>query len=112
HPRRFQGPYRRPGDHHPRVLGRRRARGRPALQRRVAPARRRSGMVEFSESGDALVGANFAVYQSVQVDVAPRLLAVGEYKDVVEFSGATATYKAKKVILDTSVLQDVFVYPL
>ncbi|TMJ09238.1 MAG: hypothetical protein E6G98_10110 [Bacillati bacterium ANGP1] len=68
--------------------------------------------VEFSESGDALVGANFAVYQSVQVDVAPRLLAVGEYKDVVEFSGATATYKAKKVILDTSVLQDVFVYPL
>src|SRR5439155_24738034 len=68
--------------------------------------------VEFSVSGDALVGANFAVYQSVQVDVAPRLLAVGEYKDVVEFSGATATYKAKKVILDTSVLQDVFVYPL
>lgn len=68
--------------------------------------------VEFAESGDALVGANFAVYQTVQVDVTPRLLALGEYRDVVEFSGETPKFKAKKVILDTSVLQDVFVYPL
>ena len=68
--------------------------------------------VELNESGDALVGANFAVYQSVQVDVTPRLLAVGEYRDVIEFSGATPKFKSKKVILDTSVLQDVFVYPL
>ena len=68
--------------------------------------------VELNESGDALVGANFAVYQSVQVDVTPRLLAVGEYRGVVEFSIATPKFKSKKVILDTSVLQDVFVYPL
>lgn len=68
--------------------------------------------VEFGEAGEALVGANFAVYQTVQVDVAPRLLAVGEYRDLVEFSGSTPKFKAKKVILDTSVLQDVFVYPL
>jgi len=68
--------------------------------------------VEFGESGETLVGANFAVYQTVQVDVTPRLLAVGEYRDVVEFSSATPKFKSKKVILDTSVLQDVFVYPL
>lgn len=68
--------------------------------------------VEFAESGEARLGANFAVYQTFQVDVAPRLLAVGEYQDVVEFSGSTPKFKSKKVILDTSVLQDVFVYPL
>lgn len=68
--------------------------------------------VEFTPSGDAVVGANFAIYQTVQVDVAPRLLAVGEYHDVVAFSGETPAFKAKTVILDTSVLQDVFVYPL
>lgn len=68
--------------------------------------------VEFAESGEARLGANFAVYQTFQVDAAPRLLAVGEYQDVVEFSGITPKFKAKKVILDTSVLQDVFVYPL
>jgi anthranilate 1,2-dioxygenase small subunit len=68
--------------------------------------------VEFAESGEALVGANFAIYQVVQVDVAPRLLATGEYRDVVEFSAHTPKFKTKTVILDTPVLQDVFVYPL
>lgn len=68
--------------------------------------------VEFAESGHALMGANFAVWATVHVDATPRLLAVGEYQDVVEFSGETPKFKAKKVILDTSVLQDVFVYPL
>jgi anthranilate 1,2-dioxygenase small subunit len=68
--------------------------------------------VELAESGDALLGANFAIYQTVQVDVAPRLLATGEYRDVVEFSGNTPKFKTKTVILDTPVLQDVFVYPL
>lgn len=68
--------------------------------------------VEFTASGEALLGANFAVYQTVQVDAAPRLLAVGEYRDVVEFASDTPTFKSKTVILDTPVLQDVFVYPL
>jgi anthranilate 1,2-dioxygenase small subunit len=68
--------------------------------------------VEFAEAGDAHLGANFAIYQTVQVDVAPRLLATGEYQDVVAFTGAMPRFKAKKVILDTPVLQDVFVYPL
>jgi len=68
--------------------------------------------VEFTETGEALLGANFAVYATVQVDPEPRLLALGEYQDVVDFSGESPKFKSKKVILDTSVLQDVFVYPL
>lgn len=68
--------------------------------------------VEFAKSGETLVGANFAIYQTVQVDSSPRLLAVGEYRDVVGFSGTTPRFKSKTVILDTPVLQDVFVYPL
>jgi 3-phenylpropionate/cinnamic acid dioxygenase small subunit len=68
--------------------------------------------VEPAGTGEVLVGANFVVYQTVQVDSSPRLLAVGEYRDVVEFVGTTARFKSKIVILDTPVLQDVFVYPL
>jgi hypothetical protein len=68
--------------------------------------------VEFTESGEARLGANFAVYATVQVDPEPRLLALGEYQDVVDFSGEIPKFRSKKVILDTSVLQDVFVYPL
>lgn len=68
--------------------------------------------VEFTGSGEAHMGANFVVYATVQVDAEPRLLALGEYQDVVDFSGDVAKFKSMKVILDTSVLQDVFVYPL
>jgi len=68
--------------------------------------------VEPGEPDQLLLGANFAVYQTVQVDSSPRLLAVGEYRDVVEFEGSVARFKSKTVILDTPVLQDVFVYPL
>jgi len=68
--------------------------------------------VEPAGTGEVLVGANFAVYQTVQVDTSPRLLAVGEYRDVVEVVGTIARLKSKTVILDTPVLQDVFVYPL
>lgn len=68
--------------------------------------------VEPGEAGAVLLGANFAVYQTVNIDTSPRLLAVGEYRDVVEIVGTTARFKSKTVILDTSVLQDVFVYPL
>lgn len=68
--------------------------------------------VEFAESGDALVGANIAIWTTPQVEAAPRLLAVGEYRDVVDFSGDRPRFRSKTVILDTPVLQDVFVYPL
>ncbi|MGH2349119.1 MAG: aromatic-ring-hydroxylating dioxygenase subunit beta [bacterium] len=68
--------------------------------------------VEFAESGEALVGANFAVWTTPQVESTPRLLAVGEYQDVVDLTGDRPRFKSKKVILDTPVLQDVFVYPL
>ncbi len=68
--------------------------------------------VESAGAGEVRVGANFAIYQTVQVDSTPRLLAVGEYRDVVEFAGTSARFKSKTVILDTPVLQDVFVYPL
>ncbi len=39
-----------------------------------------------------------------------RLLATGECREVVEFSGNTPKVKIKTVILDTPVLADVFVY--
>lgn len=68
--------------------------------------------VDIGETGAVRLGANFAIYQTFAVDESPRLMAVGEYQDELEFSGGTPTFKSKKVILDTSVLQDVFVYPL
>lgn len=68
--------------------------------------------VEAAGPGEVKLGANFAVYQTMQIDGSPRLLAVGEYRDVVEVTGTTARFKSKTVILDTPVLQDVFVYPL
>lgn len=68
--------------------------------------------VEFAESGETRLGANFAIWTTPQVEPSPRLLAVGEYQDVVDFSSPTPRFKSKKVILDTPVLQDAFVYPL
>jgi hypothetical protein len=52
------------------------------------------------------------VWGSGQIDGSPRLLAVGEYRDTVTFADGTARFRVKSVILDNSVLQDVFVYPL
>ncbi|HEY3246848.1 MAG TPA: aromatic-ring-hydroxylating dioxygenase subunit beta [bacterium] len=68
--------------------------------------------VEFSETGEARLGANVAIWTTPQVEPSPRLLAIGEYQDIVDFSGDSPRFKSKKVILDTPVLQDVFVYPL
>ncbi len=68
--------------------------------------------VEPAGAGEVRVGANFAIYQTVQVDSTPRLFAVGEYRDAVEVAGPIARFKSKTVILDTPVLQDVFIYPL
>jgi anthranilate 1,2-dioxygenase small subunit len=67
---------------------------------------------ELQESGDVNVGAHFMVWGSGQIDGSPRLLAVGEYRDTVTFADGTARFRVKSVILDNSVLQDVFVYPL
>lgn len=64
------------------------------------------------EGGEMTVGAHFAVWSTAAVDVSPRLLAVGEYRDVVDFSTGEPKFRSKTVILDTPVLQDVFVYPL
>jgi anthranilate 1,2-dioxygenase small subunit len=70
--------------------------------------------VEPGEGDAVLMGANFMVWASAQVDLsgAPRLTAIGEYRDVVEFSGGTARFRSKTVMLDAPVLQDVFVYPV
>ncbi|MDR7484889.1 MAG: nuclear transport factor 2 family protein [Armatimonadota bacterium] len=68
--------------------------------------------VELEESGEAHLGANFMVWGSGAIDGQMRVLAVGEYRDVVVFSDGAARFKAKTVILDHPVLQDVFVYPL
>ncbi len=68
--------------------------------------------VELQESGEASLGANFMVWGSGMLGGSPRLLAVGEYRDVVAFPDGIAKFQAKTVILDNPVLQDVFVYPL
>jgi 3-phenylpropionate/cinnamic acid dioxygenase small subunit len=68
--------------------------------------------VEMQESGEALLGAHFMVWGSGRIEGTPRLLAVGEYRDVVVFAAGVARFKSKAVVLDNSVLQDVFVYPL
>jgi len=67
---------------------------------------------ELQESGEALLGAHFMVWGSGHLDGSPRLLAVGEYRDVVAFPDGVARFQAKTVILDNVILQDVFVYPL
>lgn len=67
---------------------------------------------EVTDTGEVAVGAHFVVYQTVQVTETPRLLAMGEYQDAVTFADGGPRFRAKKVILDTPVLQDVFVYPL
>ncbi len=56
--------------------------------------------------------ANFAVWTTATVDGTPRLIALGEYRDVVVFTPQGPRFRSKWVVLDTPVLQDVFVYPL
>ncbi|MBI3975368.1 MAG: nuclear transport factor 2 family protein [Armatimonadetes bacterium] len=68
--------------------------------------------VESGDAGQLLVGAHFMVWSTAAVDGSPRLLVVGEYRDVVDFATGAPKLKKKTVILDTSILQDVFVYPL
>lgn len=68
--------------------------------------------VDVTESGEYRLGANFAVYLTAPMDGSSRLLCVGQYQDVVEFTGEGARFRSKTVVLDTPVLQDIFVYPL
>ncbi|MCS7236258.1 MAG: aromatic-ring-hydroxylating dioxygenase subunit beta [Armatimonadota bacterium] len=67
---------------------------------------------EPQEDGTVRVVANFVVWGTPTTDPAPRLLALGEYRDVVEFTARGPRFRSKWVVLDTPVLQDVFVYPL
>ncbi len=67
---------------------------------------------EPGDAGEMRVGANFMVWNTTPVDGSPRLLALGEYRDVVAFDAGEPKLKSKTVILDAPVLQDVFVYPL
>ncbi len=67
---------------------------------------------EPQEDGSVRLVANFAVWITPAADTAPRLLALGEYRDVVVFTPHGPRFRSKWVVLDTAVLQDVFVYPL
>jgi anthranilate 1,2-dioxygenase small subunit len=67
---------------------------------------------EPQEDGTVRVVANFVVWGTPTSDPNPRLLALGEYRDVVEFTPQGPRFRSKWVVLDTPVLQDVFVYPL
>jgi 2-polyprenyl-6-methoxyphenol hydroxylase-like FAD-dependent oxidoreductase/3-phenylpropionate/cinnamic acid dioxygenase small subunit len=67
---------------------------------------------EPQDDGTVRVVANFAVWGTLAADPAPRLLAVGEYRDLVTFTDRGPRFRSKWVVLDTGVLQDVFVYPL
>lgn len=68
--------------------------------------------VAFSESGEAQLVASFVLYVTYLLDGRPRLVTTGEYQDVVVFEGGEVRFRSKKVVLDTPVLQEVFVYPL
>ncbi|HXF81646.1 MAG TPA: nuclear transport factor 2 family protein [bacterium] len=67
---------------------------------------------EPAEDGRWRLGAHLAVYLTQPLDGSSRLLCVGCYDDVVEFSAQGPRFRAKTVILDTPVLPDIFVYPL
>jgi 3-phenylpropionate/cinnamic acid dioxygenase small subunit len=67
---------------------------------------------EPAEDGSVRVTANFGVWLTPSADPTPRLLALGEYRDHVVFTPQGPRFRSKWVILDTAVLQDVFVYPL
>ena len=67
---------------------------------------------EPQDDGTVRVVANFAVWGTLAADPAPRLLAVGEYRDLVTFTDRGPRFRSKWVVLDTGVLQDAFVYPL
>ncbi len=67
---------------------------------------------ELQDDGTVRVVANFVAWGTPATDPAPRLLALGEYRDVVTFTDRGPRFRSKWVVLDTPVLQDVFVYPL
>jgi anthranilate 1,2-dioxygenase small subunit len=67
---------------------------------------------DLTDDGRVHVGAHVMVWASTRVEPEPRLLAVGEYRDIIAFTDGAAKFQAKKLILDTPVLQDAFVYPL
>lgn len=67
---------------------------------------------EMAGDGTCRLGANLAVYLTSPLDGSSRLLCVGQYQDVIEFTGDGPRFRSKTVILDTPVLQDIFVYPL
>lgn len=67
---------------------------------------------EPQDDGTVRVVANFVVWGTPAAEPNPRLLALGEYRDVVIFTDRGPRFRSKWVVLDTPVLQDVFVYPL
>lgn len=64
-----------------------------------------------NSKNEFIVKSNVAIYIT-EADGYSRLLAVGEYLDLVKINDGVAKFKEKKVILDTSVLPRYFVYPL
>jgi 3-phenylpropionate/cinnamic acid dioxygenase small subunit len=65
------------------------------------------------EDEDAVsLRASVAIYITEPGIPASRLLAVGQYRDVVAFTGDGPRFRSKLVLLDTTTLPRYFVYPL
>lgn len=69
--------------------------------------------VEVGREGDLVhVETPLAVYITEAGSVSSRLLAVGQYQDVITLAGDEAKFRRKRVVLDTTVLPRYFVYPI
>lgn len=70
-----------------------------------------STVIEGGGASEFKAKTNFVVYLTKRID-GSTLLFPGEYLDTVGFEDGEIRFKAKRVVLDTPVLPDAFVYPL
>lgn len=68
-------------------------------------------VVEDGADEDFVAMTNFVVYLTKRID-GSTLLFPGEYVDIMTVQNEVPKFRAKRVILDTPVLPDAFVYPL
>jgi 3-phenylpropionate/cinnamic acid dioxygenase small subunit len=64
------------------------------------------------EDGLVYVETPFAMYITEAGSIGSRLLAVGNYEDVITFEDDRPKFRSKRVVLDTTVMPRYFVYPI
>lgn len=63
-------------------------------------------------SGDVAVRSNFSLFMTPEETGVSELLATGTYEDVVRVDAQAARLRARRALLDTSVLPRYLVYPV